>query len=723
MAIIYTGVMANVRPTLLYCTLVVLSTALQNVHSFMDMEELKSVYYGLDILSEPVVVSKQVPIGAVHVTSKYGQQYQCTFPDHTTEEKKKEEEEKIAVETGIVEMLRPIGLKDCLFKSKDWWSYEFCYGKYIRQFHMEDGEIKGNIIYLGYYESDFDWNNKTITDERLKSKATLHRYHSQTYSMGTKCDLTNQMRRAEVRFICEENSEDYLARVDESETCVYTVTVMTSRICRHPYLKAPTKRKPVPITCNPLLSEGEFQDYLFEKEELKRKEEKHFAEARAAILKEDPAVDPANIMTETLQNAMSDAAKEIIAFSTDELFKDEHKEPMTQEEFQKQFGTDEDLWKMYLRGLEIAKLQQEMKMKKLEKEGDKQPDEDDEIISEFDKEIAAIKAKFQSSQMKLSNIKKKLTGDRQWEKEIENAIREAEEELGVKVDRSLISGLSDTIDKLVSKIQDTEEGLTTMDENIGKIQKGSKTVTVSKVLKKVETAEEAALDDNGDGVVEVEVEAEESVVGDENVETGDEEAQQHKMPPAIPEKDGDLEGKILAPPMEGTKGQKDPQQASGLTMERPPKMTKARPPEMTGDRPPEMDDRLKFKSEDNLEGSTDLAEKAEIKITINRAEDDVKLPKNVQKLLEESVKMELQKQQQQNGDLKTLGFDTDHSFTKDKTVHVIQQEDEDGKTNRFIFVFGFNTFNDETAENARQSSLEENYGFVYKSKKNKQPNS
>lgn len=41
---------------------------------------------------------------------------------------------------------------------------------------------------------------------------------------------------------------------------------MTSRICRHPYLKAPTKRKPVPITCNPLLSEGEFQDYMYEKE-------------------------------------------------------------------------------------------------------------------------------------------------------------------------------------------------------------------------------------------------------------------------------------------------------------------------------------------------------------------------------------------------------------------------------------------------------------------------
>jgi protein OS-9 len=33
----------------------------------------------------------------------------------------------------------------CLFQAKDWWSYEFCYGKYIRQFHVE-GKVKRSYI-------------------------------------------------------------------------------------------------------------------------------------------------------------------------------------------------------------------------------------------------------------------------------------------------------------------------------------------------------------------------------------------------------------------------------------------------------------------------------------------------------------------------------------------------------------------------------------------------
>jgi protein OS-9 len=49
--------------------------------------------------------------------------------------------------------------------------------------------------------------------------------------------------------------------VDETETCVYTISVQTPRICHHPYLKPPTKTKAVPITCQPLLTAEEYAEY------------------------------------------------------------------------------------------------------------------------------------------------------------------------------------------------------------------------------------------------------------------------------------------------------------------------------------------------------------------------------------------------------------------------------------------------------------------------------
>ncbi|XP_046357552.2 protein OS-9-like [Haliotis rufescens] len=253
------------------CCLLVLFLAQSK--SFLDFEELKSTHYGIDIVNEPVKMGQEVPGSVVQLSSKFGQAYQCSFPNQVEQEKQKEEEEKLALETGILQLLKPFSTQGCLFKTKDWWSYEFCYGKYIRQMHIEDGNVKGEVIYLGHYESDFDWDNDTLKDQRLRSRTIHSKYHSQNYTNGTKCDLTEAGRRAEVRFFCEEGTSDYIARIDEPETCVYIVTIYTSHICNHPYLKPPTPKNPVPITCNPVVSEEQYREYLADAEAEKEKKQ------------------------------------------------------------------------------------------------------------------------------------------------------------------------------------------------------------------------------------------------------------------------------------------------------------------------------------------------------------------------------------------------------------------------------------------------------------------
>jgi len=51
----------------------------------------------------------------VFLASKFGQQYQCSFADGQQEASLDEKtKERIAVETGIVELLRPIKDNECL---------------------------------------------------------------------------------------------------------------------------------------------------------------------------------------------------------------------------------------------------------------------------------------------------------------------------------------------------------------------------------------------------------------------------------------------------------------------------------------------------------------------------------------------------------------------------------------------------------------------------------
>ncbi|XP_074836136.1 protein OS-9 isoform X1 [Carettochelys insculpta] len=226
----------------------------------LNLQELSELKYGIEIAAEPVLAGQSQPEDVVIVSSKYKQKYECRLPRAAMRIHQDMQEPPQSYHgLGISELLRPMEAAPCLVKTKDWWTYEFCYGKHIQQYHVEDSEIKGEVLYLGYYQSTFDWDNETA---KASKQHRLKRYHSQTYGNGSRCDLSGRPREAEVRFLCEEGSGDYIARVDEPQSCSYVLTVHTTRICHHPFLRPPSTATPQAIRCHPALSPAQFVDYV-----------------------------------------------------------------------------------------------------------------------------------------------------------------------------------------------------------------------------------------------------------------------------------------------------------------------------------------------------------------------------------------------------------------------------------------------------------------------------
>jgi len=79
------------------------------------------------------------------MTNKFGQKYFCTLPkasqdDNTSDDEnvdKKTSEKVVHGPANIPELLAPMAKEPCLMKTKDWWTYEVCFKKIAKQYHLE----------------------------------------------------------------------------------------------------------------------------------------------------------------------------------------------------------------------------------------------------------------------------------------------------------------------------------------------------------------------------------------------------------------------------------------------------------------------------------------------------------------------------------------------------------------------------------------------------------
>ncbi|XP_060776212.1 protein OS-9 [Neoarius graeffei] len=490
---------------------------LLSASAFLNLEELNEMKYGIQILSDPVIRGQMEDV--MLVSSKYKQLYECRLPAQAVkfhQDPVPDSDPQGYSGPAVPELLKPMHDAPCLVKTKDWWTYEFCYGQHIRQYHLEDSEIKGDVLFLGYFESEFDWTNETA---KATKQHKLKRYHSQLYVNGSKCDLNGNPRESEVRFVCEEGSSDYISRVDEPQSCHYVLTVHTSRTCQHPLLRPPSSAKPQAIVCQPALSAQQYMDYVrAQVSDTKRKVEQISEELRTLdqILSKDeskeetgsdvmdeesvPPTDTPPVESEVKDAVDEEGEESMSEEAEDKDFWDGVTKPQGTEtqtpELQESdgaseneadnndiFGEEKFKFKIMTDPVDLMKLVQHLRDsnrknkkaqlrngrsqsssekgkedeeeggKKKEEEEDGDGDEDEQLLKEFEEEMADLSV----PASKIVQIKEEM------QKEFDNIIEETQQELeneGLKgeFDRSQATQtLENTLGKLLDHLEDKTE--------------------------------------------------------------------------------------------------------------------------------------------------------------------------------------------------------------------------------------------------------------------------
>ncbi|KJR82124.1 protein OS-9 [Sporothrix schenckii 1099-18] len=175
---------------------------------------------------------------------------------------------------------------ECLYYMSGWWSYSFCYGKEIVQFHAlttktgkpvkdphsqdyvlgrmkkrqnentAQGEAEAHAIHakdvevqkpLGGSASTKPGGDAYNTELQVKGD---QRYMVQRLGGGTVCDLTGRERTVEIQYHCNPGgTNDRISWIKEVTTCSYLMEVRTPRLCEEPAFLPPKPTRAHPISC------------------------------------------------------------------------------------------------------------------------------------------------------------------------------------------------------------------------------------------------------------------------------------------------------------------------------------------------------------------------------------------------------------------------------------------------------------------------------------------
>ncbi|KAJ3126462.1 Protein OS-9 [Nowakowskiella sp. JEL0407] len=230
-----------------------------------------------DVLYLPV----SLPVG---LEQKEDKMMKCTIPTFSNDTDSSSLDLNSDLSETIkssLQLLKPLIGSQCYYYDNGYWTYELCYNRHVRQFHMIQnggGQLlndKEMEYFLGSYESivvpsigsgeeisdvseqsndlktlDEKGTSIEVFNDGLKSYA----YVKQRWSGGTICELTNKPRSVDLQFHCLPNHATHVSFFSEESTCNYLMIVNTPLLCKDPIFVPRIVQTLSLVTCDQLAS-------------------------------------------------------------------------------------------------------------------------------------------------------------------------------------------------------------------------------------------------------------------------------------------------------------------------------------------------------------------------------------------------------------------------------------------------------------------------------------
>ncbi|CAG2116286.1 unnamed protein product, partial [Medioppia subpectinata] len=189
----------------------------------------------------------------LYITTASQEKYVCVLPQIDSVTSLDSLEKRTDSELSAYQLLKPLFAREvCSYRLEQYWTYEICHGRYIRQFHEDSGQQKTKPgatqeYYLGKYElsrlpsseQQFGAYLQHLVKKGKKRPTitvdeTQLPYIEINMTDGTLCDLSNTKRFTRVLYVCNEDAKHELYSIKETSTCEYEAIVLSPLLCLSP---------------------------------------------------------------------------------------------------------------------------------------------------------------------------------------------------------------------------------------------------------------------------------------------------------------------------------------------------------------------------------------------------------------------------------------------------------------------------------------------------------